>query len=682
LVEGSDKILHAITNNIPFKVVNLENIRLEQNTGYGGKLRVNLNLLCKGLTLSSSIKSLTFRECLFDSAPVESAQCLGRLLQTHPTLEYINLGNTLYSEGFEYFFAGLIHNTTLKRLDMRHIDVSEIASVTLREALRVNKTLEELNLAGSKFATFKALDNVVDAIGLSTSLKKLSLSHVKNRSADDDDEEIVTQSATSGDQTLELPMKRKSNFEQEGEPLKKKHKIENSNTNRKDAHEEDKEVRHDRSIEHKLRDALIRNKSLSQLNLSLSEIFPVFGEILERNQSLTSLEFSECDIASVFAVQEISNALKINKTLCSFTSYGCYGLADIWQETKFDALTLNTTLTKLGLGGDSLSIEASESLLEALKHNTTLQSLDLSACDLAEEQCCQLREFLSTNHSLTELEIFGSIDLAQGMFEPLLVNTSLRRLEFGGNRLSVDESQRLSEMLQANHSLQYLRLSDTAIDDNDASWIAAGLRMNCGLTALDMSYNHISARGMKEICNSLLTHPTLQEFVFTTFECDNEGAFGKLLKVNTTLENLFLDGGPMNIPAMEHLCNGLKINTTLRTLMTTQYCDVPDTEIPACRKLLADTLLLNESVTSYDGSSVRVVDGIEPLIAKNVTLRRERITNMLLISHNFIRVNFEQTNNYLPNEVWQHIFSYVKYPGIRFNFGTMFQSVVNKYKIP
>jgi hypothetical protein len=650
LVNGSDEVLEAIIKNIPFKVVGLENIKLEQKNGFGDKLSINLDLLCQGLSISPCIKSLSFKECIFNRQPIEAAQCLGRLVRTHPTLESITLGHTLYSDGLEYFFEGLKYNKTLKKLDATFINLNEASAYALSAALRVSTTLEDLNMEGVKFESFKALKHIVEAIGFNKSLKTLRISNIENREYDGDEE-----------------------------PARKKQKTGLDTSKRKDSNNEDPfEYTTLHYIEQKLLESLLRNNTLTKLRLSESEIFPIYGEVLEKNTTLTSLEFHDCAITSNLSAQAISEALKVNTILRSFAVADCADFVDDWNAVDFEALIVNSTLTELNVGSE-MSEVTSQHFFEVLARNTTLRALDLSGGEFSLDQINQVKDYLSQNTTLTKLDFSGQYERGHFILEALQVNTALRSLDFGGNILDAESCVKLSTILQQNRTLQNLRLYDCEINDDGARSLAQGLRRNSTLTSLDIASNMIDIAGTSALCASLNYHPTLTKLVYTTNHCDIQGAFGSLLRTNTTLESLVFDGGPVNTEAMTHLCNALKVNTTLQSLQVSQYWDKIN-EIEVCRKLLIDALRVNESVTSYEGTYVRLVDGIEPFLAKNLKLRRDRLDNVLVLSHNIVRAHKRGRQIEFPIDVWTQILSYLSYPAIKFNFATMFQAIAKKYK--
>jgi hypothetical protein len=130
--------------------------------------------------------------------------------------------------------------------------------------------------------------------------------------------------------------------------------------------------------------------------------------------------------------------------------------------------------------------------------------------------------------------------------------------------------------------------------------------------------------------------------------------------------------------ALSHVCNALQTNTTLRSLHLFPYhIEPPGQEVRECVELLHGALSVNESVTEYDCEEY--LRAIEPLILKNIKLRAERISNALVISHNVVRAH-KMGLVVCPIEVWKHILSFLTFPGIRFSFGALFQSIVNKYE--
>jgi hypothetical protein len=219
------------------------------------------------------------------------------------------------------------------------------------------------------------------------------------------------------------------------------------------------------------------------------------GHLLRTNTTCTSLTLND-NIISAEGATGLFGGLKVNRTLeelylskCTMHSLagnGWSGLradgSPIQYDTSgmpalIDALKENRTLKTLYLDGNLMSAECATHLAEALKVNGTLEKLSLCFC------------FPDTDDSA------GSL---RALAEALTVNRTLKTLILRDNRsldgfkgFRAEGLTHLAEALKVNQGLTRLDLSCDFIDDEGALTFVEALKVNRTLTNLELSNNKI-----------------------------------------------------------------------------------------------------------------------------------------------------------------------------------------------
>ena len=168
----------------------------------------------------------------------------------------------------------------------------------------------------------------------------------------------------------------------------------------------------------------------------------------------------------------------------------------------FRSLQHNTGLEELDLSENSLvAVGDSEAVGCAIERmlnvNRTLKVLNLSGCRLDTTVVTHIAAGLAHNTSLAELNIILFRNSEVHLFKALCNNTSLKKLNisgisrnymtFSGNKLGVEESVALAEMLSCNKSLTELNLGWYDIPEAGLREIARGLLQNTTLHTLTLS---------------------------------------------------------------------------------------------------------------------------------------------------------------------------------------------------
>ena len=237
-------------------------------------------------------------------------------------------------------------------------------------------------------------------------------------------------------------------------------------------------------------------------------------------------------------------ALRVNTSLTSL-HLGKNSIGDKGASSLSEALRVNTSLTTLNLSCNSIGDEGASSLSEALRVNTSLTSLDLSCNSIGAERASSLSETLRVNTSVTSLDLSGNsigAERASSLFETLRVNTSLTSLDLHSNPIADEGASSLSEALRVNTSLTTLNLSGNSIGDEGASSLSEALRVNTSLTSLDLSGNSIGDEGASSLSGALRVNTSLTslDLRYNSIGDKEASSLSGALRVNTSLTSLYL----------------------------------------------------------------------------------------------------------------------------------------------
>ncbi|XP_044178924.1 NLR family CARD domain-containing protein 3-like [Acropora millepora] len=314
-----------------------------------------------------------------------------------------------------------------------------------------------------------------------------------------------------------------------------------------------------------------------------------------------SLDLVELNFPDLYYVRALLSplylALRVNTSLTSL-HLGLNSIGDEGANSLSEALRVNTSLTSLDLDDNSIGKEGAYSLSEALRVNTSLTSLDLSKNSIGVEGASSLSQTLRVNTSLTSLRLYwNSIgdDGASSLSEALRVNTSLTSLDLHGNSIGDEGASSLSGALRVNTSLTSLNLGQNSIGDEGASSVSEALRVNTSLTSLNLSENSIGVEGGSSLSEALRVNTSLTSLYLCVNSIGVEGAssFSETLRVNTSLTSLYLIKNSIGVEGASCLSEALRVNTSLTSL------DLSENSIgDEGASSLSEALRVNTSLTS------------------------------------------------------------------------------------
>eukprot|EP01133_Synstelium_polycarpum_P015225 gene15225-18016_t len=233
-----------------------------------------------------------------------------------------------------------------------------------------------------------------------------------------------------------------------------------------------------------LRLLVSENKSIARLNLmvnDLGEHGTGFFYALANNSAIDSLNLSYTKVKGP-AKKALETAILSNRTIRRLNlSYGF-----VENDTKGITLAIasNTTITELDLSLNSIDSVEGEFLARALSTNTALTSLNLGG-NIISVGAIPILRALNNNKTLTYL--------------------NLRK-----NQIGTVPPRVLFDVLTKNSTLRHLDLYQNFLDNAAGREIASGIAYNASLTHLDVSFNHFEQETGLILSETLAYVPTLR----------------------------------------------------------------------------------------------------------------------------------------------------------------------------
>jgi len=295
-----------------------------------------------------------------------------------------------------------------------------------------------------------------------------------------------------------------------------------------------------------------------------------------------------------------------------------------------ECMKFASNIETLNLSCVDMRFDGLSEILVALRQSGTKIALDLDMnYNLGEpELSLQIGTFMSSNSTITHLNLVQSkmaFPFIPIMFRWLASNSTLVSIvvSFGEDRSyasyqshgpDVEEASfaAIGNFLKSNTSVKTFNLCfDTSRNFHSGSSLIEGLAKNSSLTTLGI--NAMSCNGVPFFRD--------EAHFYTSLE--------KVLKVNTTLKSLELQGHGMKLSDVSALIRGLLKNTSLLSLdLSNQSIDAMTNETTSSQQLVSglvgDLLTLNKSLTSLNLSgnllSSEVKDALNEGMKSNTSI--------------------------------------------------------------
>ena len=369
-------------------------------------------------------------------------------MKTNVTLESLNLSdNDILDSGAELIGDFLKTNTGLKILYLSSCLIEHEGERHLGEALRVNSVLTSLDLWSNPFGSSRTIAN---ALLSNTTLIDLNM----------EDTECGDLGAIAFASALTM------------------------NTTLKSLSPQSNDIRFRGA--RALAVALKRNVGLTHMDLIDNDGFSDVGlrllcASLEVKRNLAALHVGNVGTRHSAGGRAIANLLKRNKALTTLAVHLEFGYGRSPSCVPFiitDALSTNTVLTTLNLGGQNTSAAAAVRIAQALKmEGNALKYLHLKHACIGDEGASAIGHALESN-------------------------TTLVLLGIGGNKIGVQGALTIGECLACNSSLITLNLSENSIGMQGVCAIAEALKLNRTLQHLEMHHCVLSTDGIAVVADA------------------------------------------------------------------------------------------------------------------------------------------------------------------------------------
>ena len=392
----------------------------------------------------------------------EAVGCaIERMLNVNGTLKVLNLSKCkLDTAVATSIFRSLQHNTSLEELDLSENNQlaegdSEALGCAIERMLSVNRTLEVLNLSGCN-VTDAIVQHILTGLTKNTTLVTLD----------------VRSSKLSGSCAVSL-------FQQMTTHLTLSITVGEVNV---------------------LGVGRVKMDGGTMLWCVMGDLIPENCAEFFRSLNNSSLKVSTLNVLNLtdqtaehFAIglAESQSVQVLKLEHCKVTSAGAVSI--------FRSLEHNTCLEELDLSGNSQLAEVDcEAVGCAIKRmlivNRTLKALNLNEYGIDTTVIIHITAGLVHNASLAELNIGANIFNRKNMtsegwvhlFKTLCNNTALKKLNISRNKLGMEGSEALAEMLSCNKSLTELNLWWCDIPEAGLREIARGMLQNTTLQTLQL----------------------------------------------------------------------------------------------------------------------------------------------------------------------------------------------------
>eukprot|EP01006_Ploeotia_vitrea_P065756 TRINITY_DN93764_c0_g1_i1.p1 TRINITY_DN93764_c0_g1~~TRINITY_DN93764_c0_g1_i1.p1 ORF type:complete len:536 (+),score=16.36 TRINITY_DN93764_c0_g1_i1:28-1635(+) len=260
------------------------------------------------------------------------------------------------------------------------------------------------------------------------------------------------------------------------------------------------------------------------------------------NQTLTCLNLSGNNIENLEGGRLIADILRSNSAL-QVLDLSENDLVDQGGTCILECLSYhNTSLVSLSLADNSITSDSATDCARCLQNHPSLQELDLSLNGIQDEGIISIASSLPTNTVLLSLALTGTQFTNEGAIalgNALQINSTLQTLILAENEITDLGMEAILSALSSNlrNNLTELDISDNSheaaislldhlkwdfhikraglcrneLGDEDASHIAALVQHNTVLTSLNLKESKFSNQGLTTIAEAFVHNTSMQE---------------------------------------------------------------------------------------------------------------------------------------------------------------------------
>ena len=459
----------------------------ELDLSYNCLRAAGIAIISKGLNHLTRLIKLNISNNNVDS---QAAHDIAVVLSYNNSLQELDLScNNLGASGAVQIFLSMKSFTSLIKLNIGSIGMTDVAADNLVTILNNNVNLRELDLSHNNIHVNGAVRIFNNATIFS--LKKLNISYnnITDQAADD------IASFISYNSELEVLNLCHNNLNTSGTI-----KICKTNIS--------KLINLDISHNNITTDAadtiatfITHNNKIQLLDLSHNELgcTNMFNSI----KTLSVLKLSNCHFINK-ATRKLATLLLCNAELkeidLSHNDLSTLDIIIIFTE----GLKNISGLVAINISHNMITDEATENIATVLSHNTKLKELDLSYNHLSALGAIKIFKEMKHISNLIALYISHNMitdEAANDTVEVLLHNTDLKELDLSHNNISAVGIIMICKGMRNISNLKMLNISHNRISDEAADDIATVLSHNSNLQILDISSNYLKSAGCATILN-------------------------------------------------------------------------------------------------------------------------------------------------------------------------------------
>ncbi|XP_052212877.1 leucine-rich repeat-containing protein 34-like isoform X2 [Dreissena polymorpha] len=241
----------------------------------------------------------------------------------------------------------------------------------------------------------------------------------------------------------------------------------------------------------------------------------------------------------------------------------------------FKLLQNNVFVTSLDLRYNNITDEGIKSIAKLLEENSVLEELNLMCNDFGKDGAETLAKALQRNTGLRSLRVNGNkIGNRGGMYfaQMLQINATLRALDLADTDLTTESLIALTTVVNNNRSLKSLNVNRPILfseQEECTVHFAKMLKVNSTLEELHLQKFQIRDFGATRLAENLMENLTLQYLDLSCNRITRDGVkeLSKVLKRNTAIRHLDLSFNRLEDDGAMHLAEAIATyNTTLQVL--------------------------------------------------------------------------------------------------------------------
>ena len=606
--EAAHNIATFLSHNTQFRELDLSHCDLQT---------IDAITVCKGMI---SLIHLTKLNVSNNNISGEAAGDLAVVLSQNVLLEELDLSyNNLGAFGSLHIFRNMKKLSTLIKLNVCNIGLTEIAADDIVNVLNNNIKLQELDLS----------HNHIQATGATTIFKMASTANLHKF--------IIGHNNISDNvEFLESFLSRHTNLEE----LDFSHnniqavgaiKVCRANLSKLTKFN----ISHNGITIDAVVDIgilLSRNTKLQKFDLSGNDLKLGYIKSLQGISNLSCLQefdlshnnLSTSDIVKIFSgMKNISNLVTINTSHNVITDMAGYELAAV--------LSHNIKLQEINFSFNDLSTSATMSIFKGMKSISNLKKIDISHNMITDEASEIIATVLSCNKKLQSLDLSYNYFTSEGLvyiFEHLKSIVYLRKLNVSSNEITVKAAHSITTVLSLNSKLEELDLSrnnllsagaikvcrtnlskltafnisHNGITTKAAKDIATFLSRNKRLEQLDLSHNSLLSAGVTNICNTNLSYLTTLNISHNGIIVEAADDVSAFLSHNSKLQVLDLSCSDLQESGCMNVFKVLQ-NKSVLTSLKLSNCNVINEAADKLATVLLNNISLQELDLSYNNLS-------------------------------------------------------------------------------